>query len=197
MSFESLICRLDVLLSSLLIAFISLFFSLWKTPFLQAWRLLDKSSIDSLSIEPSFSFLDRSSTVSQSIEEFFRALCLLDSISIDSWSIEISRFLLDRILTASRLIKISGFLLDTFSNAIGKHRLGPHPFKSQTSKPPCMQSPGSQCQNHVFTANFWKLRFYQNNGLSSDKRCGVPNTFPTCNQTPRPKNQDFLPSTLD
>ena len=59
------------------------------------------------------------------------------------------------------------------------------------------QSPDSQCQNHIFIANFRKLRFYQNKRLSLDRRCGVPNTFPTHNQTSRPKNQDFLPSTLD
>ena len=40
-----------------------------------------------------------------------------------------------------------------------------HPLKSQTSKSPCMQSPKSQCQNHVFTTNFRKLRLYQNKGL--------------------------------
>ena len=28
-------------------------------------------------------------------------------------------------------------------------------------------------------------------------RYGVPNTFPTRNQTSKPKNQDFLSSTLD
>ena len=82
-------------------------------------------------------------------------------------------------------------------NALGKHRLGPHPFKSPTSKPPCMQSPKSQCQNHVFIANLQKLRFYQNIELSLDRCCGVPNTFVTRNQTFRLKNQDFLPSTLD
>ena len=70
--------------------------------------------------------------------------------------------------------------------------LRPHPFKSQISKPPCMQIPESQCQSHVFTANFWKLRFYQNKGLSLDKHCGVPNTFSTRNQTSGPNNQDFL-----
>ena len=59
------------------------------------------------------------------------------------------------------------------------------------------QSPESQCQNHVFTSNLQKLRFYQNKGLSLDMRCGVPNTFPTYNQTSELKNQDFLPSTLD
>ena len=43
------------------------------------------------------------------------------------------------------------------------------------------------------TANVLKLQFYQNKGLSMDKRCGVSNTFPTCNQTFECKNQDFLP----
>ena len=40
-------------------------------------------------------------------------------------------------------------------DTLGKHRLGPHPFKSETSKPlppppKFMQSPESQCQNHFF-----------------------------------------------
>ena len=86
----------------------------WKTPFLQAWQLLDKSSKDSFLSSLSFSFLNRSSTDSQSIEEFSCALCLLDNISIASRSIEISGFLLSRISTASRSIEISGFLLDSF-----------------------------------------------------------------------------------
>ena len=77
-------------------------------------------------------------------------------------------------------------------NALGKHRLGPHPFKSQTSKPPYMQSPKSQCQNHVFTSNLRKLRFYQNKWLFLDGWCGVPYTFPTRNQTSELKNQDFF-----
>ena len=87
--------------------------------------------------------------------------------------------------------------LALYLNALGKHRLGPHPFKSQTSKPPCIRSPKSQCQNHVFIANLQKLKFYQNKGLSLDRRCGLPNTFPTRNQTSELKNQDFLPFTLD
>jgi len=32
-----------------------------------------------------------------------------------------------------------------------------------------------------------------NKGLSMDKCCGVPNTFPKRNQTFELKNQDFLP----
>ena len=40
-------------------------------------------------------------------------------------------------------------------------------------------------------ANVQKLRFYQNKGLSLDRRYGVPKTFPTCNQTSEFKNQDF------
>ena len=42
-------------------------------------------------------------------------------------------------------------------------------------------------------ANVLKLWFYQNKGLSSDRRCGVPNTFPSRNQTSELKNQDFFP----
>ena len=80
--FESLICWLDLCLSSLLVAFISMYFSLlWKTYFLQARQLFDKSSIDSISIEP---FL------------FFSW-----QILIDPRSIEIFGFLLDRFSTAS------------------------------------------------------------------------------------------------
>ena len=82
-------------------------------------------------------------------------------------------------------------------NALGKHRLGLRPFKSQTSKSPCLLSPENQCQNHFFTANLRKLRSYQNKGLSLDRRCGVPNTFPTRKQTFGLKNQEFLPSTFD
>ena len=82
-------------------------------------------------------------------------------------------------------------------NALGKHRLGPHPYKSQNLKAPMHAKPQKPMQNHVFTSNFQKLRFYQNKGLCLDRRCGVPNTFLTRNQTPGPKNQDFLPSTLD
>ena len=67
--FESLICCLYLCLSSLLVAFISTCFSLlWKTPFIQAQQLLDRSSIDPWSIE-----------------ENFWALCLADRSSIDSF----------------------------------------------------------------------------------------------------------------
>ena len=70
--------------------------------------------------------------------------------------------------------------------------------KSEPQNPPHMQSLERQCQNHVlFTANLQKIRFYQNKGLSLDMHCGVPNTFPTRNQTSELKNQDFLPSALD
>ena len=43
-----------------------------------------------------------------------------------------------------------------------------------------------------FTTNLQKLRFYQNKGLSLDRRCEVPNTFPTHNQTSGLKNQEFF-----
>ena len=42
------------------------------------------------------------------------------------------------------------------------------------------------------TANVQKLWFYQNKGLSTNRRCGVRNTFPIRNQTFELKNQDFL-----
>ena len=61
-----------------------------------SWHILDRF----LSIEPSFSFLDRSSTDYRSIEEFSFALYLLDSISTASWSIEISGFLAQHILNS-------------------------------------------------------------------------------------------------
>ena len=38
-------------------------------------------------------------------------------------------------------------------DALGKNRLRPHPFKGQTSKPPCMQSPESQCLFNVATVS--------------------------------------------
>ena len=51
------ICCLDLWLSSLLVAFISMcFFLLWKTPFLQARQLLDRSWTASLLSSPSFFF---------------------------------------------------------------------------------------------------------------------------------------------
>ena len=43
-----------------------------------------------------------------------------------------------------------------------------------------------------FIANLQKLRFYQNKGLFLERRCGVPNAFPTRNQTSGPKNKDFF-----
>ena len=82
-------------------------------------------------------------------------------------------------------------------NDLGKHRLRPHPFKSQTSKPHACKAPKANVKIMFFTANIWKSRFHQNKGFSLNKHCGVPNTFPTHNQTSGLKNWDFLPSTLD
>ena len=75
--------------------YLLVFFPPWKTPFLQARQLLDRSSIDSFLSSLSFSFLNRSSKDSRSIMEFSCALCLLNTISTASQSIEISGFLLD------------------------------------------------------------------------------------------------------
>ena len=44
------------------------------------------------------------------------------------------------------------------------------------------------------TINDQKLRVYQNKLLPHDRRCREFNTFPTRNQTPNSKNQDFLSS---
>ena len=56
--------------------------------------------------------------------------------------------------------------IGTLLECLRKAQIGTTPFQNQTSKPLRMQSPKSQCQNHVFTANLQKLRFNQNKGLS-------------------------------
>ena len=104
--FESLICWLDLCLSSLLVAFISICFSsLWKTSFLQARQLLDRSLTDSLLSSPSFSFSWRildpsrflgfssidSRQLLRSIEPNFWALCLADRFSIQRGDFSIDR----------------------------------------------------------------------------------------------------------
>jgi len=40
--------------------------------------------------------------------------------------------------------------------------------------------------------NDQKLRFYQNKGLSHDRRCAVSNTFPTRNQILNQKSRFFI-----
>ena len=82
--------------------------------------------------------------------------------------------------------------LASIPNALGKHRLGPHPFRNQTLKPNLFTAPKSNANSLFFIANVQKLRFYQNKGLSMDRRCGVSNTFPARNQISELKNQDFL-----
>ena len=71
------------------------------------------------------------------------------------------------------------------------------PFQNQTSKPNSFKALKANSNSLFLIANVQKLRFYQNKGLSLDRQCGVPNTFPTRNQTSELKNQDFLPSILD
>ena len=98
--FESLTCWLDLCLSSLLVAFISkCFSSLWKTHFLQAWQLFDKSSIDSYLLSP-LGFLSRQKLAhTRSIK--------LSGICLDSFSIHRETFCLaDRFSTESRSIKV-------------------------------------------------------------------------------------------
>ena len=70
---------------------------------------------------------------------------------------------------------VAGFSLWKSGTRLECHRkasIGTMPFQNPNLKAPCMQSPESQFRNHVFTTNFWKLRFYQNKGLPLDKRCG-------------------------
>ena len=83
--------------------------------------------------------------------------------------------------------------LATIPNILGKHRSRSHPSRNQTSKPNSIKAPKANANNLFLIANVQKLRFYQNKRLSMNRqRCGVPNTFPTLNQTSKLKNQDFL-----
>ena len=82
--------------------------------------------------------------------------------------------------------------LATIPNILGKHQSRSHPSRNQTSKPNSIKAPKANANNLFLIANVQKLRFYQNKRLSLDRHCGVPNTFPTCNQTSKLKNQDFL-----
>ena len=114
--FESLICCLDLWLSSLLVPFIFMCFSsLEKTFFFKLDSFStdsDRSSTDSFLSSPSFSFLDRSSIDYWSIKI---SRFLLNRISIASWSIEENfwaLYLPDSISTDPRSIEISGFLFD-------------------------------------------------------------------------------------
>ena len=79
------------------------------------------------------------------------------------------------------------------SNTLGKHWSGPHPFQNQTLKPNTFKALKANANSLFSIGNVPKLWFYQNKRLSLDRRCGVPNTFPTCNKANKIKNQDFLP----
>ena len=71
--------------------------------------------------------------------------------------------------------------LATIPNTLGKHRSRPHPFRNQTSKPNMFKAPKANANSLFSIANVLKLWFYQNKGLSTNRHCGVPNTFPTHN----------------
>ena len=77
-------------------------------------------------------------------------------------------------------------------STLGKHRLRPHPFRNQSSKPNLFKSTKTNANSLFLIANVLKLRFYQNKGLSMDRHCRVPNTFPMRNLTSELKNQDLL-----
>ena len=79
-------------------------------------------------------------------------------------------------------------------NTLGKHQSRPHPFQNQTSKPNLLKVSKVNANSSFSIANVLKLKFYQNKGLSMDRRCGVPNTFLTRNKTSKLKDQGFLPN---
>ena len=83
------------------------------------------------------------------------------------------------------------------SNTLGKDRSGSHPFRDQTSKPNTSKALKANANSLFSIVNVQKLCFYQNKELSLGRRCGVPNTFPTRNQTSELKNNIFYPSILD
>ena len=60
------------------------------------------------------------------------------------------------------------------------------------SKLNSLKTPKANANSLFLIANILKLRFYQKKGLSTDRRCRVPNTFLTRNQTFDFNNQDFL-----
>ena len=84
--------------------------------------------------------------------------------------------------------------LVTIPNVLAKHLTKATPFPNQTSKPNLFKAPKANANSLFLFANDQKLRIYQNKGLSHNRRCGAPNTFPTRNQASELKNQDFLPS---
>ena len=89
--------------------------------------------------------------------------------------------------------RFSSWNLALILNTLRKHQSRPYPFWNQTSKPNPFKAPKVNANSLFLITNVLKLRFYQNKGLSTDRRCGVRNTFPTRNQTSELKNQDFLP----
>ena len=100
-----------------------------------------------------------------------------------------------QIFTSKIRWNATGFLswkFDTNSKHTGKYWSRPHPFWNQTSKPNPVNAPKDNANNSFLIANVLELWFYRNKRLSTDRCCGVPNTFPTCNQTSELKNQDFL-----
>ena len=84
-----------------------------------------------------------------------------------------------------------------FVECLRKAEIETTPIQKLNLKAPMHAKSQKPMPKPCFIANLCKLRFYQNKGLSLDKRCGVPNSFSTRNQTFGPKNQDFLPSLLD
>ena len=120
LSFESLIFWLDLWLSSLLVAFISLCFSSLKNSFSSSStalrQILDRFSTDSVLFFKT-PFLCPFLIDPWQILDPSRNFPVLFAFSIASQYIEVLWFLLNRISTASQSIEISVLLLDTFSTA--------------------------------------------------------------------------------
>ena len=98
--FESLKCWLDLWLSSLFVAFISMCFSsLWKTTFYQARQILDSflsiepfkllfsTEVNAISIHQDFWSSSQQISIASSIHQ--ETFCLADRSSTDSQSIEV------------------------------------------------------------------------------------------------------------
>ena len=66
-------------------------------------------------------------------------------------------------------------------------------IKTTSFPNPNLKALKANVNSSILIINVRKLRFYQNKGLSTNRHCGVPNTYPKRNQTFELKNQDFLP----
>ena len=93
--------------------------------------------------------------------------------------------------------KFSSWEFGNNSKCASKVVIETTPLPNSNLKANSFKAPKSNANSLFLIANVQKLKFYKNKGLSLNKHCGVPNTFPTCNLTSELINQDFLTSALD